>query len=60
MHTFRHIGDKWLVGFYEPIVTWATETIGVPDVKWHTVKTCSGETEAAAWVSYLNGGARPQ
>ena len=46
MHTYRQSKDAWIVGFELPH-------------NWRVIKKFSNEKDAAAYVSYLNGGAPP-
>ncbi|HET6927459.1 MAG TPA: hypothetical protein VFI48_11485 [Hyphomicrobiaceae bacterium] len=51
MHTFDRVRDGddylWVVGW--------TDFAG----NWHPLRDCKSASEAARWVSYLNGGERP-
>lgn len=61
MHTYKHEKDgPWTVGFFEPPTV---DSIGNSKMYahwWTPLKDFSTEVEAAAYASYLNGGARPQ
>jgi len=48
MHTYRGSGDEWTVGFCIP---------GSGELPWwQTIRHFQSEAEAAAYVSFLNGG----
>jgi hypothetical protein len=50
MHTYRKSGDEWTVGFCIP----GSGEAGLP--WWQTIRDFQSEAEAAAYVSFLNGG----
>lgn len=52
MHTFDRARD--CDGNYVYVVGWTD-----PNSQWHPLKDCKSASEAARWVSYLNGGERP-
>jgi|KBSMisStaDraftv2_1062788.scaffolds.fasta_scaffold3041786_1 hypothetical protein len=52
MHTFDRA--KNVDGDYVYVVGW-TDVNG----RWHPLRDCKSASEAARWVSYLNGGERP-
>jgi hypothetical protein len=52
MHTFDRIKDG--DGRYLYVVGWFDRAN-----IWHPLRDCGSASEAAAWVSYLNGGERP-
>jgi hypothetical protein len=48
MHTYRKSGDEWTVGFCIP---------GSGELPWwQTIRDFQSEAQAAAYVSFLNGG----
>ena len=59
MHTFSKVreddGGSWtyVVGY------WCPPVYG-QDGEWEPLRDCANAAEAAAWVSYLNGGAAPE
>jgi hypothetical protein len=55
MHTFRYVSEDrlWVVGHYQP-----NQMDG--GAFWISMRDCSSKDEAAAWVSYLNGGTIPK
>jgi hypothetical protein len=60
MHTYRNTeasldGSLWTVGHYE-MMGYDTSS---SDYRWRPMKDFSTEAEAAAYVSYLNGGVKP-
>jgi len=56
MHTMKYNKEDrlWTVGYFEPKADetgeWHT---------WHPLEDYKDKQEAAAWVSYLNGGPKP-
>lgn len=52
MHTFDRVPDH--NGGYIYVVGWID-----PHAQWHPLRDCKSPSEAARWVSYLNGGERP-
>jgi hypothetical protein len=52
MHTFDRVkdGDDYLY-----VVGWID-----PHAQWHPLRDCANAAEAAACVSYLNGGTAPE
>lgn len=58
MHTYRKSRDEnlWTVGLWAPDdeAKWMYSQ----PYKWHPVKDFTREDDAAAYVNYLNGGAR--
>lgn len=60
MHTYKHSKNEavWTVGYFEPIVEWATENFGAASAKWIALKDFNTEDGAAAYASYLNGGSK--
>ena len=53
MHTYRKSGDEWTVGYCIP----GSGEAGLP--WWQTIRDFQSEAEAAAYVSFLNGGKDP-
>ena len=52
MHTFDRVKDG---DGYIYVVGWID-----PHSQWHPLRDCANAAEAAAWVSYLNGGTAPE
>jgi hypothetical protein len=65
MHTFRQdLPDNYAVGYWAPAKARVyhgdkPEPVANHDGEWMWLRDCKTAAEAASWVSYLNGGKRP-
>jgi hypothetical protein len=59
MHTFiQSKPDRDRPAIYS-VGAWSPPAYQDKNWKWNALCNCASQAEAAAWVSYLNGGERP-